>query len=311
VFNPFSNLRFEIAPDPAQPGGPLDIALCFDVSGLEPGLRREATLSMRANGGAWSEETRVFVNGPAARRITDQVPEDYPREFIHLEGVLRSGGIAMHAEAQVRVQVLPTIRITSPADGARTQEKVLTVTGTCADRRVTEGQFALNGTPHAIPLRDGSFSEKVVLKPGWNEVTIAARNAFATRSATVRVFADIRPSFFKAVLTWNTDGTDVDLWVTDPQGVTTNYQKKAPAEGRKLDLDDTNGHGPETYTIEAYVPGRYVVRVQYYRGDVPTSFRLDVTSREQYTDTRSGGLVRGAGNERRQGSTAEFAFTVR
>jgi uncharacterized protein YfaP (DUF2135 family) len=311
IHNPFRNLRFEVRPDPVRPGQAMAVVLRCDVEGLRPGEMREAAFRCRANGGKWLEKKLQCRNGPAFTQWNDKVPEDYPREFIALEGMLRSGRIEMKAAARVRVEALPTITITSPPNGHRTDEKVLTVSGTCADKRVTEGAFTLNGASHAIPIKDGRFSEKVVLRPGWNDVTISARNRFAQRSQSIRVFANIRPAFFKAVLTWDTNGTDVDLWVTDPQGKTTWYRNKSPAEHRKLDIDDTNGHGPETYTIEALVPGRYVVRVQYYRGTVPTNFKVDVTIRERFRQVRTGRLATGAGNERKAGSTMEFAFDAR
>jgi len=106
---------------------------------------------------------------------------------------------------------------------------------------------------------------------------------------------------------------DIDLWVTDPQGVVTNYHHKRPAEGRNLDVDDTSGPGMETYTIEVPLRGSYDVAVHYYaakgwQGPVP--FRLQVTTWEAtYNENRSGTtgtLYKDAGDREEQGAVAHF-----
>lgn len=75
----------------------------------------------------------------------------------------------------------------------------------------------------------------------------------------------IRPLDIKIVLTWNT-ATDIDLWVTNPQLKRCAYNNKITLSGEKLHNDDTNGHGPETFTVLKAKPGRYKVQVHYYNG---------------------------------------------
>ncbi|KAJ1469342.1 hypothetical protein T484DRAFT_1852086 [Baffinella frigidus] len=44
-----------------------------------------------------------------------------------------------------------------------------------------------------------------------------------------------------------------------------NYRKKmCHSRSVRLDKDDTNGHGPETITIEKFNPGQYVLRVNEF-----------------------------------------------
>lgn len=68
----------------------------------------------------------------------------------------------------------------------------------------------------------------------------------------------------RVYLTWDTDRTDVDLWVTTPSGEKVFYEHKAGAGGESLFDDVTNGYGPETFAARSAAPGAYTVQVNYY-----------------------------------------------
>lgn len=65
-------------------------------------------------------------------------------------------------------------------------------------------------------------------------------------------------------LTWDTSGTDVDFWITDPNGEKCYYANRTTASGLALDVDDTDGYGPENITTSTIIPGDYVVQIHYY-----------------------------------------------
>jgi len=65
-------------------------------------------------------------------------------------------------------------------------------------------------------------------------------------------------------ITWNTDNTDIDLWVTDPAGEKCYYANRTTGTGGRLLDDLTRGYGPERFTAEEAVPGEYVVQAHYY-----------------------------------------------
>ena len=99
-----------------------------------------------------------------------------------------------------------------------------------------------------------------------------------------------------------------------PERVVTNYQQKRPSAGaRSLDVDDTNGPGMETYTIEKPLRGRFVVAVHYYsahswRGPVPFTAQItrwEGTQAESH-ETRAGTLTVSAGNENKPGAVVWF-----
>lgn len=77
---------------------------------------------------------------------------------------------------------------------------------------------------------------------------------------------------------WNTDATDIDLWVVEPEGERCFYSHKDTAAGGKLFWDTTTGYGPELYRRGKKAQGEqpFDVLVHYYgnnsaRWTVPTS----------------------------------------
>lgn len=68
----------------------------------------------------------------------------------------------------------------------------------------------------------------------------------------------------KIFLSWDTDRTDVDLWVTTPAGEKVFYSHPRGAHGESLFHDVTTGYGPESFTVHAAAPGDYLVEVDYF-----------------------------------------------
>lgn len=79
----------------------------------------------------------------------------------------------------------------------------------------------------------------------------------------------------KVYLSWDTDRTDVDLWVDTPGGERVWYQKKESAHGEALYDDVTSGYGPESFTAKKARAGVYTVSVNYFG-----------TSRTVFSDAR-------------------------
>ncbi len=68
----------------------------------------------------------------------------------------------------------------------------------------------------------------------------------------------------KVYLTWDTDHSDVDLWVTNPAGEKVFYANRKGKFGEALFDDVTTGYGPESFTAHTAHPGEYVVQVNYF-----------------------------------------------
>ena len=210
------------------------------------------------------------------------------------------------------------VTIDSPQPGFEVSEKVLVVSGTCTDRTLERATMITNGEEIPIKLRDGEFSAKTVLRPGQNKIRVVAQSSAGSGEAEVWGTAHIQAAALKLVLSWEAQGPDVDLWVTDPQTVVTNYHNKQPAEGRNLDVDDTSGPGMETYTVEVPLQGVYLVAVHYYADkgwQGPLPFRLQITTWEAtYNENRrtlTGTLYKSAGDREEAGSVVKFEIPLR
>lgn len=69
-------------------------------------------------------------------------------------------------------------------------------------------------------------------------------------------------------LMWDTNFTDVDLHVTEPQGETVMYSHRKSRQGGMLHDDVIDGYGPEIYTIREPAAGEYRIAVDYYAEDL-------------------------------------------
>ncbi len=76
----------------------------------------------------------------------------------------------------------------------------------------------------------------------------------------------------KVFLSWDTDRTDIDLWVTTPSGQKVFYGAKQGKDGEQLFDDVTTGYGPESFTAHAAAVGTYAVTVDYF-GARPGAFK--------------------------------------
>jgi tetratricopeptide (TPR) repeat protein len=74
-------------------------------------------------------------------------------------------------------------------------------------------------------------------------------------------------SDLRVTISWNTDATDVDLWVIEPDGTKCFYGHNRTKNGGELSQDQTQGYGPERYQIAKAVPGEYTIIVHYFRAN--------------------------------------------
>ena len=72
------------------------------------------------------------------------------------------------------------------------------------------------------------------------------------------------PVDIRVVLSWDTNNTDIDLWVTDPVGKKCFYSKKRTVIGGYMTNDFTGGYGPEMFTLRYAGKGKYKIQANYY-----------------------------------------------
>ena len=140
---------------------------------------------------------------------------------------------------------------------------------------------------------------EVVIRP-WHGrfpeielITLAELNAVvataggSTRLDTGRIDPRLLmnlPLDLRAVLTWDADNTDIDLWVTDPNGEKAYYGHRLTYQGGRMSLDFTGGYGPEEFSLKRARPGKYKVEAQYFgdrRQNVtgPTTLQVRLTTK--------------------------------
>ena len=72
------------------------------------------------------------------------------------------------------------------------------------------------------------------------------------------------PVDVRVVMNWNKKDTDIDLWVTDPNGEKCFYSNNRTKAGGRISDDFTSGYGPEQFMIKKAIKGRYKIEVNYY-----------------------------------------------
>jgi Ca-activated chloride channel homolog len=118
---------------------------------------------------------------------------------------------------------------------------------------------------------------EVVVKPWHNRfpeielITLAELNAIVATSGTPldtgamdpRLLRNL-PLDLRVILSWDADNTDIDLWVTDPNGEKAYYGNPLTYQGGRMSQDFTGGYGPEEFSLRHAKPGKYKVEAQFY-----------------------------------------------
>ena len=71
----------------------------------------------------------------------------------------------------------------------------------------------------------------------------------------------------RITLEWNTDKTDMDLWVDEPTGERVVYNNPKSQLGGRLSNNMTQGYGPEEYLLRVAPLGEYSVQANVYAAD--------------------------------------------
>ncbi|RDX35617.1 DUF2135 domain-containing protein [Kangiella sp. HD9-110m-PIT-SAG07] len=77
------------------------------------------------------------------------------------------------------------------------------------------------------------------------------------------------PVDIRVVSSWDTDLTDIDLWVVEPSGEQVDYGNDLSQLGGLFHEDYTSGYGPEEYLIRNAQKGTYKIMVHYFGNNSP------------------------------------------
>ncbi len=188
-------------------------------------------------------------------------------------------GLTFEEDFNVPQPPLPVFDITAPIDLQGFDDNVIQLQGTIAleDSSPFLGDNAilnLNGMDWLINVYDGVFNEYVSISSGTNLLWMRANseNGDTGVSELLTVYGNFEAPGIEVVLFWNTPTSDMDLHVWNPLGEHCSYENYFISDG-SLDIDDTEGYGPETFTALNALDGTYTVMIN--------SFSLDA---DAYTD---------------------------
>jgi uncharacterized protein YfaP (DUF2135 family) len=145
-----------------------------------------------------------------------------------------------------------------------THQRLVRVQGTVSDKRIRLAHVALNGNELPTNVRNGRFEVRLWLPPGENTLEASARSDQGSARDSVSLYADVPSTDVVVLLTWDTDATDLDLKVTDPSGEECDEGNRKTAAGGSLEVDDTDGYGPEIFALPHAPAGEYHVSVAAY-----------------------------------------------
>jgi hypothetical protein len=119
-----------------------------------------------------------------------------------------------------------------------------------------------NGDYDGIELIALMEANRLVPKLKALGVSDARINALIDPRLIALLSVDIR-----VTLEWNTDKTDMDLWVDEPGGERAIYSNPRTAIGGRLSNDMTRGYGPEEYLLNVAPNGTYSVKSNAFAPD--------------------------------------------
>ncbi len=140
----------------------------------------------------------------------------------------------------------------------------------------------------AIAAAGGALAASALLPNKWAKPVVTASSLLSEPTTSpVLGTGDLQ-----VTLTWNTDETDVDLFVQEPDGTWTCYYSEGTTS--ELDVDDTDGYGPENIYV---APGEaddgvYKVYVGFYSGEGCTTATIKITTFDNTPQKQTATFIR-------------------
>ncbi|MET0329685.1 MAG: VIT domain-containing protein [Luteimonas sp.] len=111
---------------------------------------------------------------------------------------------------------------------------------------------------------NGRFAEiELTALSELNALVATAPHRLDTGAVDPRLLRNL-PLDLRAVLSWDSDDSDMDLWVTDPDGEKAYYGNRLTRQGARMSPDFTRGYGPEEFALRDAKPGTYRVEANFF-----------------------------------------------
>ena len=133
--------------------------------------------------------------------------------------------------------------------------------------------------------RDEGIEETLLME--INNIIKSSKAANSNIAVNKKLIADL-PVDMRVVINWNSQNTDIDLWVTDPNQEKCFYSNPATAIGGRLSNDFTGGYGPEQFLLKKALKGKYKIEVDFFNDSSLTLAGPAAVMAEIYTYYSSG-----------------------
>lgn len=119
-------------------------------------------------------------------------------------------------------------------------------------------------TKSYTPDADGLYRGiQEVFLPEINHIIAANKSKLNLSKISKSIIADM-PVDIRIVMNWNMNNTDIDLWVTDPNGEKCYYSHNSTEIGGRISHDMTQGFGPEQFLLKKAIKGTYKIEINYF-----------------------------------------------
>ena len=128
--------------------------------------------------------------------------------------------------------------------------------------------LSINGVDSEIYISSGYFYETISIAAGENELQMRANGPEGDTGVSdiIIVYGDFEAPEIEVVLWWNSPTSDLDLHAWNPSGEHCYYGNSVISDGF-LDIDDTEGYGPETFAVQTANSGVYEIQINCYSLD--------------------------------------------
>ncbi len=230
-----------------------------------------------------SQETTVLINLPTNTDVQFFLLPNASTPFATINSGAPWGGIGVPASPY---DICNGVADIAPAPEPTTGTLQGQVTNAVSGDPIADAQVCIQGTTQCVDtdangnytISDVAPGEQVlnVREDGYipvndQQVTVTAGE---TASRPIPMSPELAEGELRIVLTWGANPSDLDSHLFLPDNTDIDYNKKGQIiNGVQLDLDETNGEGPETITILEQQDGSYAYGVYLYAGNgtIPTS----------------------------------------
>ncbi|MDO7898862.1 YfaP family protein [Pseudomonas citrulli] len=182
-------------------------------------------------------------------------------------GGWRSGAPGGEGENYSQVVNYPASSVNTPQGQAATARVTGQISATPKGNG-EPGKLIVNGVSMPLKLdEEGRFDRPFSFPNGSNSVEVRSPDGqHRHRTQFLHTSGGASPAKLRVLLTWDSDGTDLDLHLVTPDGAHIWYGDRVAPNGAALDIDVTTGYGPEIFSMPAPIKGQYLVYVNYYGG---------------------------------------------